>query len=157
MGEGFSPTRLANYLIKKHGAIGFVKLQKEIYCAHGWWLALQDEPLVNEEPEAWDLGPVFATLFHDRKGCGLDQEVPLSDGNSSIPAAVENFLDVVHTRYAPFSASQMIAMTHAVSTPWHEVAGQYVEEDKEIPRHLKIPNALIKKHFLHLREKADNV
>lgn len=150
--QTFSPVTVANHWINGHGVVGFVKLQKLVYCAHGWWLALQGEPLINEVPQAWDMGPVFPTLYHARKGYEAGERIPGPD--ASMSSILEDFLDAVYDRYGQFSGQQMVALTHAHGAPWHKVAGKYVAQDLEIPHDLEIPNHLIKQHFASLREKS---
>lgn len=36
-----------------------MQIQKLVYFAHGWYLALTGEPLVEEHPEAWAYGRSF--------------------------------------------------------------------------------------------------
>ena len=49
-----------------------MKLQKLIYFAHGWHLALTSKPLINEHPEAWAYGPVIPSIYHRFKKYGRD-------------------------------------------------------------------------------------
>jgi len=51
-------------------AVTPMKIQKLVYFAHGWHLALKGEPLVDEHPEAWQFGPVFPDLYHHFKEFG---------------------------------------------------------------------------------------
>jgi len=44
-----------------------MKLQKLVYYAHGWHLALNNEPLIDEQVECWQYGPVISSLFHEFK------------------------------------------------------------------------------------------
>src|SRR5947209_5672014 len=44
-----------------------LKLQKLIYFANGWHLALRNDPLVNERFEAWQYGPVLRDLYLEFK------------------------------------------------------------------------------------------
>lgn len=63
---GHSAKAIANFFIDRHKRHGIspLKLQKLIYMAHGWHLALLDKPLVEDEaPEAWKFGPVFASVY----------------------------------------------------------------------------------------------
>ena len=65
---------VTNYFIwffQKHGdLITNLKLQKLLYFAQGWFLALYDTPLFKEEIQAWIHGPVVATVYHSYKGFG---------------------------------------------------------------------------------------
>ena len=47
-----------------------MKIQKLVYFAHGWYLALYDEPLLDEKIEAWRYGPVVPSLYHEFKRYG---------------------------------------------------------------------------------------
>ena len=75
---------VANFFIEKSKASGVpvdpLKLQKLIYFAHGWHLAVTGEPLLDENVEAWPYGPVVPTVYHEFK----------KDGNSTIagPATI---------------------------------------------------------------------
>src|SRR2546430_458225 len=40
-----------------------MKIQKLVYFAHGWHLAVIDRPLINEQVEAWKFGPVIRTIY----------------------------------------------------------------------------------------------
>ncbi|MFQ5632018.1 MAG: Panacea domain-containing protein, partial [bacterium] len=52
---------IANYFIdfaRKDGvAISPMKLQKLVYFAHGYYLAITGQPLIEEEIQAWRYGP----------------------------------------------------------------------------------------------------
>src|SRR5262245_61420633 len=47
-----------------------MKLQKLVYYAQGWCLGLNDCPIINEQVEAWQYGPVIPTLYHTFKEFG---------------------------------------------------------------------------------------
>ena len=64
----YSAKAIANAFLQRafneKKAIGQLKLQKLVYIAHGYYLALTGgNPLVNEPFEAWDYGPVNRTLY----------------------------------------------------------------------------------------------
>jgi uncharacterized phage-associated protein len=65
-----NPIAIANYFIELAKFITPMKLQKLVYFAHGWCLALADKPLINEKIEAWQYGPVVSSLYREFKKYG---------------------------------------------------------------------------------------
>jgi uncharacterized phage-associated protein len=63
----YDPKAIANYLLevaKNHNeTLTPMKIQKLVYFANGWHLALKNEPLINEQVEAWPYGPVIPSLY----------------------------------------------------------------------------------------------
>ena len=47
-----------------------MKLQKLIYYAHSWSLAVYGEPLIEEDIEAWSWGPVVRSVYLEFKDFG---------------------------------------------------------------------------------------
>ena len=47
-----------------------LKIQKLVYCMHGWHLATRNAPAVGELFEAWPYGPVLSALYHEFKQYG---------------------------------------------------------------------------------------
>ena len=58
--------------------ISNLKLQKLVYYAQGFHLALFDRPLFNEEVKAWMHGPVVPDLYHEYKIYGSNA-IPMPD------------------------------------------------------------------------------
>ena len=62
---------VANYFLDKaknaHRPLTPMKLQKLVYIAHGWHLALFDASLIRERVQAWRWGPVIEDLYHEFK------------------------------------------------------------------------------------------
>lgn len=97
-----------------------MKLQKLVFLAHAWMLALYGLPLVRGRLEAWQYGPVFPELYHEIKHKGAK---PLT--TADLPAADEVFdadeqQHMIWTveRYGPLTAARLSALTHATSSPW---------------------------------------
>ena len=165
---------VANYfleLAEKHAGTSLspMKLQKLVYYAHGWWLALTGEPLIDEQVMAWKFGPVIPSLYREFRSFG---NAPIRDYAYS-PARggrvgpnrgreSEKILPTIHdcpeaadrvrrlldriweVVYGDYTAIQLSNATHQPGTPWHEVYTQY---QGDIPKHTNIPAELIKGHF----------
>ena len=58
---------VANWFIDRAVADGtpvdMLKLQRLVYLAHGWSLAVTGLPLLRQRPEAWDFGPVIPAIY----------------------------------------------------------------------------------------------
>ena len=68
--HGHDPINIASFLftlIDNNKPLTLIHLNKLPYIAHGFCLALTDQPLSNEEPEAWPHGPVFKSIFNKFK------------------------------------------------------------------------------------------
>ena len=144
-----------------------MKLQKLVYYAHGWSLGVLDEPLIDEQVEAWRFGPVVPTLYDYAKHYGngpIDgplvcfdvQETPSPHGVqrhlvSVVPKLSENdaenvrpLLDWVWSNYGHLSGIQLSNLTHEPGTPWHQVCESHGDN---IPKNTDINPALIQKWF----------
>jgi uncharacterized phage-associated protein len=127
---------VANWFVENASDITPLKLQKLIYFAHGWHLALRDQPLIDEYIEAWDYGPVVPSVYHEFKEFG---NRPIDIPGTAIERSGDTGFRIVTPRLAPdpdhgveallkkinqvyggFSALRLSADTHKVGTPWEE-------------------------------------
>ncbi len=105
-----------------------LQLQKLMYFAHGWHLALLDKPLVNEPFVALQNGPVlpsiqveFSQFANDPIPNGYkvaitntDEAMPLITVDS-VPLSDEkasNIIQFVWDKYSPLDGVKLSAMTH---------------------------------------------
>lgn len=134
-----------------------MKVQKLVYFAHGWTLALADRPLINEQVEAWRFGPVVPSLYHVLKyygaeaiptGTRLSAQAIFGEGE---PLPVDGFdrklVEKVWSVYGRFNAVELSEMTHATGSPWHVIWNNGGKNKKGTD----IPDAEIQKFF---RQKA---
>jgi uncharacterized phage-associated protein len=144
-----------------------MKLQKLVYFAHGWYLALTGDPLINEPVEAWKFGPVIPSLYHAYKRYGDSTIFPavndedcwpfsrrdmprIDDG----PSPAENYrakqvIKRVWDEYGHFSAVQLSNLTHAPDSPWSETP------EKDDKKHVPIDQERIRRYFLsQVRQRA---
>tara|TARA_R110002020_G_scaffold343819_6_gene558207 strand:- start:2367 stop:2876 length:510 start_codon:yes stop_codon:yes gene_type:complete len=155
---------VANAFLERHGGMGRftqMQLQKLTYFAHGWNLAVNGEPLVNEEFQAWDYGPVVPDLYDHTRFFGREPirrpitdkdsnkvEFFLNQGRSGTPyranlsAAELDVLNRVVARYGALDAFKMSELTHQPGTPWHRFY--------ERGANRTIPNAVIADHYREL-------
>src|SRR5258708_4115865 len=75
--NGCSALDVANWFLAAmdRGAgdsITHLKLQKLVYYAQAWSLALRNKPLFDEDFVAWTHGPVVKSVWRRFKGYGLD-------------------------------------------------------------------------------------
>lgn len=162
----YSPLAVANYfldLAEREGqTLDPMKLQKLVYIAHGWCLAIYGDALIDEPVEAWQFGPVISTLYHEFKEFGADPikrrafdiqpaprwprravyqpHVPVGDAETT------ELLEQVWDTYGGFSALELSSFTHRAGTPWFETwQGRGSKR-----RGIDIGDDLIKQHFLAL-------
>lgn len=100
--------------------ISNLKLQKLLYYAQGFHLALYDEPLFSEPIEAWTYGPVVPEIFHEYKSFGSDAiPIPENIDFSKFDEQTVELLDEVYSVYGQFSAWKLRNMTYN-EEPWKD-------------------------------------
>jgi len=101
-----------------------LKLQKLVYYAQGFHLALFEKPLFPETIEAWTHGPVIPELYHSYKKYGSGHIPSPDDFDLSIYSNEEReLLNEVYAVFGQFSAWKLRNMTHQ-EPPWVDAAGQ---------------------------------
>lgn len=132
-----------------------MKLQKLVYFAHGWYLALTNEqPLIEEAVKAWNFGPVIPPLYNRLKRYGngvvtdyIKEKDPKTGQEIPAPEPHEGFTRSVLLRvwqvYGHMDGVQMSYLTHKEGTPWEKI---WRKEKYGV-----IPNELIAEHFRQLR------
>lgn len=96
-----------------------MKLQKLLYYAQGFSLAILDRPMFQEPIEAWTHGPVVPDVYHTFKAYGSGP-IPNPAGNfdpMSIDEGTRELLDEVYEVYGQYSAWKLRNMTHE-EAPW---------------------------------------
>ncbi len=98
--------------------ISNLKLQKLVYYAQGFHLAIFGVPFFRESLEAWTHGPVVPDLYHAKK-CFGDNGIPANpefDANIFTQEQLE-LLNEVYEVFGQFSAWKLRELTHQES-PW---------------------------------------
>ena len=100
--------------------ISNLKLQKLVYYAQGFNLALYNRPLFDDPIEAWTHGPVIPNLYHVYKDCGANPlPTPADIGLNSYSDEEKNLLNEVYVVYGQYSAWKLRDLTHEEPT-WIE-------------------------------------
>jgi uncharacterized phage-associated protein len=138
-----------------------MQLQKLVYFAYGWYLAITSKRLLDERVEAWQWGPVIPSLYSEFKHFGsgpiteLAMEAILEDrtisfrpyrvrsDNPAEDALAMSVIRKIWEIYGRFSASQLSSMTHAEGSPWS------VTPEKDV-RGTDISDEVIKRYFEQL-------
>lgn len=133
-----------------------MQLQKLVYIAHGWCLAITSEPLTGDRPEAWEFGPVYRRLADSLAPCGLDPvtdlievEMPLAVHEDGQPGFEPQELDIVartFKHYGAYSSAQLSTVTRAEDAPWKEVYGKGEGQFRDIS------HVLVMQQFVRLAE-----
>lgn len=102
----------------KRIAVDNLKLQKLLYYAQAWHLALYESPLFSGEIEAWVHGPVVPEVFRQYRHLRWSEIVSPAVEPEPIlsPNALEHIGKIVD-EFGRFSGPQLERMTHAES-PW---------------------------------------
>lgn len=130
--------------IKEGRPISPMKVQKLVYMAHGWNLAMREEPLIEESVQAWSYGPVIPNIYYELKKYGNSD---ISDEFSSkihLDSETLEILDFVWTAYSKYSAIHLSNMTHEKNTPWEQVMSK---GNGSVPFFTVIDNKVIKEHY----------
>ena len=129
-----------------------MQLLKLVYIAHGWRLGLYGKPLIRDEIQAWQYGPVVPKIYSAVRNFRSNPVVgqlsaPRDDKlNSNEASVVRQVFDI----YGKMSGPALSRLTHAPGTPWARV---YRDGKFGIP----IPNDVIEDHYEGLAEREENV
>ncbi|BDV35395.1 Panacea domain-containing protein [Methylocystis iwaonis] len=160
---GWSP-EIANEFIRLAQAAGHsftqMQLQKLVYIAHGWALAITGAPLTVDAPEAWEYGPVYRSLRSALRTYGASPitheitnsqyfpaaftDAPGAPARATLSGNERQIINRVFADYGRFHAFQLSALTHQPGTPWSDVYRNGLGKFEQIP------NDLIRQHFVDL-------
>ena len=144
---------VARYLLEKAQEQGRsltpMKLIKLVYIAHGWMLGMYGQPLIRENVEAWEYGPVVPDLYQAVKRFRASpippEEVGPSIDDEEFDELEEGVMNETLDIYGRRTAMQLSRMTHASNTPWDITYNR-------IGRSFVISNDLIEDHYEQLYE-----
>lgn len=99
-----------------------LSLQKLVFYCQAYHLAFTDEPLFNEDVEAWMYGPVIPVVYEEYKKYGTKpiepQEFDFEDFKSINDESLE-IISLVLSRHGELTPMQLVNMTHQ-QKPWKD-------------------------------------
>lgn len=110
---------VAAYILSRQAPMTAMKLQKLVYYSQAWHLVWDEEPLFDEDIEAWANGPVVRELYQAHRGrFSLSGPEDIRAGDPS--ALTQSERDTVHAVLASYgdkSAHWLSELTHN-EEPW---------------------------------------
>ena len=108
---------VAKYILNECGEMTTMKLQKLCYYVQAWYLAWEEEPLFEDNFEAWANGPVNPSLYSIHKGKFHinKNDLKIDDYNFS-ELQLENMNRVIEY-YCDFTPQELSNLTHT-EEPW---------------------------------------
>jgi uncharacterized phage-associated protein len=160
----------ANEFLNLAGAEGLgidqMKLQKLLFYAHGYNLAIRKAPLFEQDFEAWPWGPVVRDIYFQTRDFGrqaIDKRLHeirrtgegFLDYNFVTPTGVEDvetreFVKSIWDSFKGYSGIQLSNATHAPGEPWTIIRDRFGTLDHKPT----IPNELIADVFAKKLEVA---
>lgn len=125
-----------------------MQLQKLVYVAHGMSLAARNLPMIKQQVNAWQYGPVIPDIYHRFKAYG-SLAIPVADlpeNQQSLKLdqeSVEILTEVVDS-LADYSGGQLSELSHRAGSPWHKV--WFDAKGREV-RGAIIADEVIKQHY----------
>lgn len=122
---------VANFFVEKSidekMPISNLKVNKLVYLAHGWHLGFYEKPLIREDIEAWQFGPVVRSVYDAFKKYGKTPITkPATTGFSDemkeigelADAETIDFLNSLWKHYRDWKPWQLSVLTHEKDSPW---------------------------------------
>ena len=134
--------------IRRHVCTTPMHVIKLVYLSHGWMLGIHGVPLLDEQVEAWQYGPVVPSTYYRYKRFGGE---PITDAprerSTEISSDQASLIKEVDDAYKEFSALDLSGITHKKGSPWYVTFRQH-------GLYSVIPNELIKRYYAKLAKRA---
>ncbi|NER20971.1 MAG: DUF4065 domain-containing protein [Symploca sp. SIO1C2] len=121
---------VAKYILIKTGEMTAMKLQKLVYYTQAWSLVWDENPLFEEDIQAWANGPVVPILYEYHRGQFKVSEKTFADGdidalNPNQKDSVDKVLDALQEK----SGQWLSELTH-MEAPWKDARGDLQPTEK---------------------------
>jgi len=115
---------VARYILERKKILTTVKLQKLVYYCQAWSLVWDEQPLFDEEIQAWANGPVVPDLFQCHKGKFqvTSSDIPYGD-TTNLDDLQKETINAVLEYYGEKSAQWLVDLSH-LEEPWRNARGK---------------------------------
>jgi len=96
-----------------------MSLEKLVYYAQSFRLALTGAPLFEDEVRAWRHGPVIPSVYRAYEGSGAQPIVPTDSEDAELDDSIEQHLQSIVGFFGRYTAIELSNATHA-EEPWIE-------------------------------------
>jgi len=109
---------VAQYIIENTpGEMTAMKLQKLVYYAQAWSLVWDDEPLFDEEIQAWAMGPVIPALYDIHRGLYKVNPYTFKGNTDNLTDNQKDSINIIIANLGKFNSYELSRMTH-MEAPW---------------------------------------
>lgn len=140
---------VANYLLNKalnFGGLDALQVMKLTYIAHGFTLGLHGKPLLEDDIEAWEYGPVVRRVYAALPGgAGRINVLNATVEPAAFGQREQGVVDGVYTLYGSLSGLLLSKLTHRPGSPWERTWNTY-------GRNAVIPREVIQSHYKRIVE-----
>jgi len=100
-----------------------MQLLKLVYIAHGWMLGLYGRPLIRDEVQAWQYGPVIPVLYNSTrryKSQPVVGPLPVTNNDKPLDPQEDSTILQVYEIYGRMTGPALSRITHKPGSPWAE-------------------------------------
>ncbi len=109
---------VVQYILKRHGPISAMKLQKLLYYCQSWSLVWDEKPLFAARIEAWANGPVVPSVYACHRGQFEISKWSQGDANK-LNSEQRDTIEGVLKFYGDKTAQWLSDLTHR-EKPWQD-------------------------------------
>jgi uncharacterized phage-associated protein len=147
--------RLLDFADERKLKLTQISLLKLLYFSHGWYLSGHDRPLLIQEFEAWQHGPVIKVVRDEFRMFGYKPITSratkldiMTNKRSIVDSQLSHedslFVLSIFNAYHVYDAWQLSKMTHEPKSPWDHIWNSASPIGRLA---LRIENEAIKAHF----------
>ncbi len=120
---------VAEYILRRQGAMSAMKLQKLVYYCQAWSLVWDDRRLFAEPIQAWTNGPVAPALYHAHRGLFTVEPGMVNGDVDNLDEDGRDTIDTVLDYYGSWNAQQLSDLSHA-EQPWVQARSDLAHDER---------------------------